>query len=121
MLTLISFILLLIGSANWLTIGLLQFDFVAGLFGSQSNIFSRIIYVLIGVGAIITSINLIKNKGKLTFNFKKLKLVKEKEEPETLAKNDEPQKANIEASHDHGKELKDISKRVSEKDRKNAN
>lgn len=117
MLTLISFILLLIGSANWLTIGLLQFDFVAGLFGSQSNIFSRIVYVLIGVGAIITSINLIKNKGKLTFNFKKLKLAKEKEEPETVAE-PEPKKANIEASHDHGKELKDISKRVSEKEKK---
>lgn len=73
MITLIAFLLLLIGSANWLTIGLLQFDFVAGLFGSQSNIFSRIVYVLIGVGAIVTVINLIKHKGKLTFNLRRLK------------------------------------------------
>ena len=72
MIALISFILVLIGCANWLTIGILQFDFVAGLFGSQANIFSRIVYVAIGIGAVIVSINLIKNKGKLTFNLKKL-------------------------------------------------
>lgn len=77
MITLFAFLLLIIGSANWLTIGLLQFDFVAGLFGSQSNIFSRIVYVLIGVGAIITTVNVIKNKGKLVFNFRKLKLKKQ--------------------------------------------
>lgn len=72
MITLISFILVLVGCANWLTIGILQFDFVAGLFGSQANIFSRIVYVIIGVASIIVTINLIKNKGKLTFNLKKL-------------------------------------------------
>ena len=73
MVTLFAFLLLIIGGANWLTIGLLQFDFVAGLFGSQSNIFSRIVYVLVGVGAIVVTINVVKNKGKLAFNFKKLK------------------------------------------------
>ena len=73
MITLIAFLLVLVGGANWLTIGLLQFDFVAGLFGSQSNIFSRIVYVLVGIGTIIITVNVIKNKGKLTFNFRKLK------------------------------------------------
>lgn len=72
MIALISFILVLVGCANWLTIGILQFDFVAGLFGSQANIFSRIVYFIIGVASIIVTINLIKNKGKLTFNLKKL-------------------------------------------------
>lgn len=71
MLSITSFILVLVGCANWLTIGLLQFDFVAGLFGSQSNIFSRIVYVLIGVAAVIMVVNLIKNKGKLFFKIKK--------------------------------------------------
>lgn len=73
MLTLISLLLVLIGSTNWFCIGLLQFDFVAGLFGSQSSIFSRIVYFLIGVGAIYMTYTLIKNKGKLKFNFKRLK------------------------------------------------
>lgn len=81
MITLISLILVLVGCANWLCIGLLQFDFVAGIFGSQANIFSRIVYVIIGVGAAIVVINLIKNKGKLTFNFKKLKKESFKKEP----------------------------------------
>jgi len=49
MFTLISFILVIIGSINWLCIGLLQYDFVAGLFGSQSNVFSRIVYAIIGL------------------------------------------------------------------------
>ena len=73
MLTLISLLLVIVGSINWFCIGLLQFDFVAGLFGSQSSIFSRIIYFLIGVGAIFMSYTLIKNKGKLKFNFKRFK------------------------------------------------
>lgn len=72
MIALISFILVLVGCANWLTIGILQFDFVAGLFGSQANIFSRIVYFVIGIASIIVTINLIKNKGKLTFNLKKI-------------------------------------------------
>ena len=74
MLALISLLAVIVGCVNWLTIGLLQFDFVAGLFGSQSNIFSRIVYVVIGVCAVILTVNIIKNKGRIAFNFKKLKL-----------------------------------------------
>ena len=77
MLALFSLILVIVGCANWLCIGLLQFDFVAGLFGSQSNIFSRIVYVIVGIAAIILTVNIIKNKGKIGFNFKKLKFKKE--------------------------------------------
>lgn len=71
MLSLISFILVLVGCLNWFSIGILQFDFVAGIFGSQSNIFSRIIYTLVGIASIIVALNLIKNKGKFVISFKK--------------------------------------------------
>ena len=71
MLSFFSFLLVLAGSINWLTIGLLQFDFVAGLFGSQSSIFSRIIYVIIGVASLIIAYELIKNKGNFKISFKK--------------------------------------------------
>jgi len=71
MLSFISFILVCIGSLNWFSIGVLQYDFVAGIFGSQSNIFSRLIYTLVGVASIIVVANLIKNKGKFTVSFKK--------------------------------------------------
>ena len=71
MLSLISFILVSIGCINWFTIGILQFDFVAGIFGSQSNIFSRLIYTLVGIASIIMIANFITNKGKFVVSFKK--------------------------------------------------
>lgn len=71
MLAFISFILVLIGSVNWFCIGILQYDFVAGLFGSQSNVFSRLVYTIIGIASIIVAVNLIKNKGKFIVSFKK--------------------------------------------------
>ena len=71
MLSLISFILVSIGCINWFTIGILQFDFVAGIFGSQSNIFSRLIYTLVGIASIIMIVNFVTNKGKFVVSFKK--------------------------------------------------
>lgn len=71
MLSLISFVLVCVGCLNWFSIGILQYDFVAGIFGSQSNIFSRIIYTLVGIASIIVAFNLIKNKGKFIISFKK--------------------------------------------------
>lgn len=71
MLAFISFILVIVGSLNWFCIGILQYDFVAGIFGSQSNIFSRLVYTLVGIASIIIAFNLIKNKGKFIVSFKK--------------------------------------------------
>ena len=71
MLSFISFILVCVGAINWFSIGILQYDFVAGLFGSQANIFSRIIYTLVCIAAIIVIANLIANKGKFVVSFKK--------------------------------------------------
>lgn len=71
MLSFISFVLVCIGSLNWFSIGVLQYDFVAGLFGSQSNIFSRLIYTLVGIASIVVIANMLKNKGKFTVSFKK--------------------------------------------------
>jgi len=71
MLSFISFILVCIGCINWFCIGILQFDFVAGIFGSQSNIFSRLIYTLVGIASIVVIVNMIKNKGKFVVSFNK--------------------------------------------------
>ena len=70
MLSFISFLLVSVGCINWFSIGILQYDFVAGIFGSQSNIFSRIIYTLVGIASIIMIVNLIKNKGTYKVSFK---------------------------------------------------
>ncbi|WP_234817509.1 DUF378 domain-containing protein [Candidatus Williamhamiltonella defendens] len=44
-------ILLIIGGINWLLVGLFRFDIVAALFGHES-VFSRIIYVIVGICAL---------------------------------------------------------------------
>lgn len=44
-----ALIIVIIGALNWLSIGLFQFDMVAGLFGGMSSLISRIIYSLVGV------------------------------------------------------------------------
>ena len=66
----VAFILTIVGGLNWLTIGMLQYDFVAGIFGTQANIFSRLIYAFIGLSALYTLFLAIVNKGKI-FNKKK--------------------------------------------------
>ena len=52
MFRLFAFILTCVGGLNWLMIGALQYDFVAGVFGTQANIFSSLIYVVIGICSI---------------------------------------------------------------------
>lgn len=70
MISLICFILTLAGSINWFCIGVLQYDFIAGIFGSQANVFSRIIYALIGLSSIWLVFALIKGKGKIKIDGK---------------------------------------------------
>lgn len=52
MLDKIALTLLIIGGLNWGSIGLFQFDLVAWIFGGQTGIVSRIVYVLVGLSAI---------------------------------------------------------------------
>ena len=76
--TIISIIAMFIGGFNWLSSGLLQYDFIAGFFGTQASIFSRLIYIAIGVCTSWLFIDLIKNKGKIImFNRKKKKTEQE--------------------------------------------
>lgn len=49
----IALTLVIIGALNWLLIGLFNFDLVAMLFGEMS-VFSRIIYVLVGISGLIS-------------------------------------------------------------------
>ena len=48
---LIAATFLFVGGVNWGLVGLFGFDFIAWLFGDM-NIYSRIIYVLVGLSAI---------------------------------------------------------------------
>ena len=63
--SIIAFIIVLFGSFNWLSIGFFQYDIVAGLFGFQSSIFSRAVYIVIGIAAAYLLFSVIKNKGRI--------------------------------------------------------
>lgn len=43
--------LLIIGGLNWGLVGLFSFDLVAWIFGGQSSVLSRIVYVLVALSA----------------------------------------------------------------------
>lgn len=48
----IALILAIIGGLNWGSIGIFGFDVVAFLFGGQNSALSRVVYTLVGLGAI---------------------------------------------------------------------
>ena len=47
----VAMVLLIVGGLNWGLVGLLNFDLVAALFGTQTPL-SRIVYVLVGLSAL---------------------------------------------------------------------
>ncbi len=47
----VTFILLVVGGLNWLAVGLLGWD-VGTLFGGQTALISRVIYILVGLSAL---------------------------------------------------------------------
>ena len=81
MFRLFAFIFTCLGGVNWLMIGGLQYDFVAGIFGTQANIFSRIIYVIIGICSAYILVVTTFSKGRLKlFNYKKKPKIREQDE-----------------------------------------
>lgn len=52
MLKKLTFVLLVIGGLNWLLVGVFGWD-VGQLFGGQAALISRIIYVLVGLSALV--------------------------------------------------------------------
>ncbi|MBQ7602697.1 MAG: DUF378 domain-containing protein [Clostridia bacterium] len=73
MFNLIVFIITQIGAINWLCIGLFQFDFIAGIFGSQAHFVSRFIYTIIGLCCVYMLILLAVKKGNLSLINKRKK------------------------------------------------
>jgi len=65
MLDKIALFLLVVGGLNWGLVGLFEFDLVAFLFGGQTAVLSRIVYVLVAVSA-IWCISLFFKENELT-------------------------------------------------------
>ncbi|UCE21067.1 MAG: DUF378 domain-containing protein [Candidatus Aminicenantes bacterium] len=51
----IALVLVIVGGLNWALVGIFKFDLVAWIFGDMS-IVSRIVYILVGVGAVYMAI-----------------------------------------------------------------
>lgn len=58
----IALTLVIIGAANWGSIGLFRFDFVGFLFGGSGSVLSRIIFALVGIAGLWTIGLLFKEK-----------------------------------------------------------
>ena len=48
----LALILSIIGSLNWVLVGIFKFDLVAWIFGGQTATVSRIIYTLVGLAGL---------------------------------------------------------------------
>lgn len=48
----IALLLTIVGGLNWGSIGIFGFDVVAFLFGGQNSAMSRVVYTLVGLGAV---------------------------------------------------------------------
>ncbi len=59
-LKIISFILVIIGALNWGLVGLFNFNLVSAIFGDMT-FFTRTIYILVGIAAIISLITSFKS------------------------------------------------------------
>jgi uncharacterized membrane protein YuzA (DUF378 family) len=57
----VCLILVIIGGLNWLLVGLFRFDLVAGIFGAM---FTRIVYILVGLATLYVLFLLVPKIGK---------------------------------------------------------
>ena len=48
----VALLLIIIGGINWGLIGIFNFDLVAFLFGGQLSVLSKIVYILVSIGAL---------------------------------------------------------------------
>lgn len=97
MLTILSFFITLIGGINWLMIGLLQYDFIAGIFGYQASVFSRLIYIVFGLASMILLFKMIKGRGNVAVFSRRNKNDLKK----NIDKIQSPAPQNVEASRDN--------------------
>lgn len=65
MMNLLCIIIMIIGGLNWASIGFLQYDFIAGFFGTQASIFSRLIYICIGIATLYFIFMSFKYRGNI--------------------------------------------------------
>ena len=63
-LTQIAFWLVIIGALNWGIVGIFGFNLVGGIFG-EMGLFSRLIYILVGVSAVWLLVDMFRTSEPL--------------------------------------------------------
>ncbi len=58
--------LVIIGALNWASVGIFKFDLVAALFGGQTAVLSRIVYILVGIAGVWCISLLFRDKASVT-------------------------------------------------------
>lgn len=111
MLSIICFIIVILGCINWLSIGFFQYDIVAGIFGYQGSIFSRIVYIIVGISALFLVYFVIKHKGKISVK-KILKQDKIKREVKKDMQEEEKQRELELEKEEHYQDQKDFERDV---------
>ena len=84
MMNLLSILILIVGGLNWASIGFLQYDFIAGFFGTQANIFSRFLYIIIGIATIYFIFMIFKYRGSIKIFDRKRRQVEIRESDDKL-------------------------------------
>ena len=56
-LDIIAAVLLVVGGANWGLWGAFEFDLVAALFGGNTAVMSKIVYMLVGLAAVYQAVS----------------------------------------------------------------
>ena len=59
----ICLVLLVIGGINWGLVGIFQFDLVGWLLGGSASIFSRIVFVIVGLAGLCSIPGLFASDG----------------------------------------------------------
>lgn len=62
-----TLLLVIVGALNWLLVGAFEFDLVAAITGNdfgETNAFSRIIYILVGISGVAQVANLADILGR---------------------------------------------------------
>ena len=63
----IAFILLCIGGLNWGLVGLLQFNLVSAIFGSERNMANMVVYSLVALSVLWLIFSVIYSGGLILF------------------------------------------------------
>jgi uncharacterized protein len=60
----LALLLIIAGALNWLLVGLFQFDLVATIFGGQASLFSRAVYIVVGLAGIWAISLMFRERGR---------------------------------------------------------